>query len=436
MAVGQKGGIFLGCMTAAFVAAGLAAGSAGAQTLTEAVEGLLQKHQRLQAAESDVTAAREQVDVAWGGWYPNLDVTTYKGYERFKKGEGAKDTHLPAEKLDVSVTQRLVDFGRNNATIDRAEFAAQQSESTLIATRQTLLLEGTTAYLHVLRAAQVLRLAESSEANIKRQAELEDARVQRGSGFSTDVLQAKTQLAGAQARRVQAQGALQQSINRYRNVFREEVVNPDSLVQPRTPLDALPTALDEAIEAALKNNPQLHSALLGADMAREDITRSRAQGFFPTLDAVAQSKWKEDDAGTVGSEIEQIVKLELKYSFNLGGTAVNSLRAAQATHSATEKRYVDTRHQIEEQVRAAWNNLQTAQANAEFLRNQADISGEFLELARKERQLGRRSLIDVLSGETALINATSDAAAAEAEVAIAVYTVLAATGRLEIAVLR
>ncbi|CAK0779291.1 hypothetical protein WCLP8_90002 [uncultured Gammaproteobacteria bacterium] len=41
-----------------------------------------------------------------------------------------------------------------------------------------------------------------------------------------------------------------------------------------------------------------------------------------------------------------------------------------------------------------------------------------------ELVLGLRSLIDVLSGETTLINAQSDAASAVADVAIAAFTLL------------
>jgi TolC family type I secretion outer membrane protein len=426
--------LFRGVATLAVV--GLAAVPAAAQTLPEALTSLVQQHKKLQAAQSDVTAAKENVDVAWGNWYPNLDVTAHKGYEVDKLGEGGKDTHLPAERFDVTVTQRLVDFGRNNSVIDRADLGRQQSEATLTATRQALLQEGTTAYLEVMRAARVLRFAESSETNIRRQTELEDARVQRGSGFSTDVLQAKTQFAGAQARRVRAEGTLQTALNHYRSVFYADVLNPDSMAQPRTPLDMVPTSLNDAIDVAHDNNPQLRAAQLGAEMARTDITRTRAQGFYPTLDAVAENDYQKDNGGTIGTENDQIVKLQLKYSFNLGFTASNSLKAAEATHSATEQRYYDTRNTVEQQVRDAWNELQTAQSTAELLRNQANIAAEFLELARKERQLGRRSLIDVLSGETALINANSDAASAETDVAIAVYKLLTATGKLEVGVVQ
>ena len=62
--------------------------------------------------------------------------------------------------------------------------------------------------------------------------------------------------------------------------------------------------------------------------------------------------------------------------------------------------------------------------------NQARISGEFLELARQERQAGNRTLLDVLGGETAMINAQADAIAAKIEVLISSYTLLSLMGGL------
>jgi len=54
-----------------------------------------------------------------------------------------------------------------------------------------------------------------------------------------------------------------------------------------------------------------------------------------------------------------------------------------------------------------------------------------LRLARKERRLGRRSLLDVLSGETVEINASSDASSAENQVIVAAYTMLSIMGDLK-----
>ena len=87
---------------------------------------------------------------------------------------------------------------------------------------------------------------------------------------------------------------------------------------------------------------------------------------------------------------------------------------------------------ITQMLRTTWDGLSTAQKNAEFLTNQARISGEFLELARKERQAGNRTLLDVLNGETAFINAQSDAIAARIEVLINSFTLLSLMGGLSI----
>ena len=81
-------------------------------------------------------------------------------------------------------------------------------------------------------------------------------------------------------------------------------------------------------------------------------------------------------------------------------------------------------------LRTTWDGLNTAKKNAQFLSNQARISQEFLELARKERKAGNRTLLDVLGGETALINAQADSIAARIEVLINSFTLLSLMGEL------
>jgi len=81
-------------------------------------------------------------------------------------------------------------------------------------------------------------------------------------------------------------------------------------------------------------------------------------------------------------------------------------------------------------TRNAWQQLKTTRESAKLLKNQARIAAAFLELAREERKLDKRSLLDVLSGEVALINAKSDAVSAETDIAISVVTLLDAMGVL------
>lgn len=279
----------MGGVCRAFVATVLLAGfvacpapPVAAEDLHELFLDLSKRHKRIQAAESDMEAARNNVRVILGAWFPELGITSHYGYEDQTKPD-ATGTHMATSELDLKLSQLLWDFGATNSAVQQARLTFEQTRETLVLTRQGLLLEAVAAYLGLINAKEILDFALQSEANIKSQTEMENALVDRGSGFSTDVLQAKAQLAGANARRVQAQGALRAAKNRYRAVF--YVAPPDvaTLIKPRVPDELLPASVDEAVDMAMKNNPQLKVAKFSADVAKEAITQTRATQYFPAI---------------------------------------------------------------------------------------------------------------------------------------------------------
>lgn len=430
--------MFIRSLSAAVLISAFAAGpTADAAELKDEITQLLQAHKRIAAAQADLAAAEQRAEASKSALYPTFDATSSYGYERQNKGNGTADTAMPPRTLELSLTQTIYDFGATEASLDRAGVEVRQSRQTLQSTRQNVALEGINAFLNLLRQRKLLEFNEGSIANVKRQMQLEDARVQRGSGLATDVLQAKSQLAGLEATRTRIQGALRNAVNRYRAVFSKPAPKGEELQRtkiPKLPLDLLPATVDEAIAIAFQENPRLRATHLGTLIAEQNIKETRANEFYPVLSASAERNLKRDDGGTVGGQQESLVKVELSYSLNLGMTGRNTLRAAELGHTAGLSRYSEDKALVEERVRNAWDDLETANARVNQLRNQTNIASEFLELARRERQLGNRSLIDVLAGETALINATSDAASAEVDVAQAVYRLLAAMGRLETAV--
>ncbi len=402
-----------------------------AVALTDILPSLLERHPRVKAARSDRLAVEQQVRVARGGWFPTAQLQAGYGHEDTEI-ESSGGNSLATRDASLQIDQLLWDFGATNAQIATIRAQLRQTEAVLLATEQGVMLEAATAYINLIRAYAVYDFAIQSEANVRQQTGLEESRVEAGQGIATDVLQAKTQLAGAEARRVTAEGLLATSRNRFRSVFNMESPLQMDLQPVLTPEAALPGGLDDAVASMLDSNPQLAAARLAADAAARQIEQARATGFAPRLSAQGKLHIKEDYSGTAGRREEALAKVQLTFPFNLGLTASNTLEAARQTASAADSRQNDQRDVLEEQVRNSWSNLETARQIAGFLRNQANIAAQFLELARRERQLGQRSLIDVLAGETALINARSDAASAEADIQIAAYTLLAAMGQLKI----
>jgi len=409
---------------------------AQAESLSSLIPELLKTNNLVKASEAAAAAANEQIRVSEGGWLPTLGVTGIYGHEKQKKPEGTDDTDYAARSVDLSVTQLLWDFGNVNSQIRTSQIGLTRAEADLELRRQEVTLRGVSAFLNLRRAHETLMFARESENNIKRQTELEDALVKRGAGLSTDVLQSKRQLASAQSRRVQAEGQLALARNEYRAIFLNEVPDPSKLKKPILPLEIVPPTLSDALDIALRENPSLRVAAADTGLARESVNTTRSSSFFPKIDAIGESKYKKDSGGTSGEQRELIAKLQMTFNFNLGMTAVNSLKAAENTVTSSSKTEAFQRETVEQRVRNAWDNLLINRTNFKILRNETAIAAEFLDLVRKERQLGNRQLQDVLQGETALINANSSATAAETDIAIGVYELLAAMGRLSLEAIR
>ncbi len=405
---------------------------AQAQTLADLLPEVVQSDERVLAPAADLTAAHNNSRVAWGDYYPQATVTGWAGNDQqLRPYDSAKHSDWAAKEGSVSISQLVYDFGKTGAKIGVAELQETQAKVAVDAARQGVVLDAATAYINLMKATETLRYSRISESNILKQSGLEEARVQKGGGYTTDVLQAKSQLAGAQARRVRAEGALVTARNHFTFVFGERDLKIEDMRWPGLPASVVPTSLADAMGIAEDKSSILKNELLKEDVARGNLGVARSASFFPRIEIVASHDSKKNVSQIHGVENDSTIKLQASMPFNLGGTAVNTLRSADSGVEAATYRSKTTHNQVVEAVRNAWQELSTAKENAAYLRNQANIAGEFLELARKEREHGTRSLLDVLNGETVYINAQSDAIGAEGDVLLAVFKLLYTMGILE-----
>ncbi|MBI1205749.1 MAG: outer membrane efflux protein [Azospirillum sp.] len=424
----------------ALVFAGLVIGGAApasAEDYRAALQRLVEGHKRIAGAAAEVRASEAEAARARSGWYPTLTASANLGRNTVRTSAGGTpESELGERELSLTLKQPLWDFGKIGGEVDKAGIGVERSRTTLNQTAQDLLLEGLIAYINLRRSGQDLEFARQSVANIRRQTGLEESRVSLGGGVTSDVLQVKSQLAGAEARLIRAEGAVIAAANRFRALFAREPAAEDRGQKILPPVEALPKSLDAAMATALDHNNQLAVLRLNRDSARAEYQRVRGSKLYPEISGVAETRTLHNPSGLRGDRTEALVKLEMTYPFNTGLEAFHASDAAREAIAVADTRLAETTDLVEEQVRNAWQALATARANAERLDNQARIVGEFLRLAREERVQGKRSLIDILSGETSLINARSDAASAQADIAVAAFTLLKTTGRIELPILR
>lgn len=407
--------------------------SVSAQTVnfSQALVPLLDGAPRTQAATADLRAAGARVDeVSRRAWTPQFELSASAGYQRFEKPNAQLHEVSNAQTHTLRVTQLISDFGRSAKSIQENEMVKMQAEAGLEAMKQGVVLDALQAYLSVQRAQKVLVFAQMSEKNIVEQARIEDAMVVAGRGYVSNVLQAKAQLAGAQARRVRAEGAQSVALYRVQAVY-GDVAAKLSYEQQIPSASNLPSSLAKALDEANTNSLQIKIGKYRSEALSARMASVRAREYAPRLQLLAESRRASAFDGVMGTVKDDRAQIQLNYPINLGMAGSSAVSGAQYDIAASIAREDETRNLVQEQVAIAWRNLQIAQDNQLNLQNQVRLAQEFLNIAREERTVGKRSLLDVLSAETNLLNAQSDLVSTDFDVISASYTLMQAMGRLD-----
>lgn len=406
---------------------------AQATGLPDLLPEMLTTHERAQAAVEAQDAAAFRHRQAESGWYPKLDLTGDFSKENFDTNkQAAQNNYRNIQKLRG--TQLLYDFGKTDSIIGQMGATAEQAEQQKVLTRQALILEGVTAYVNLLKYTRTLAFAMQSVESFKKQSGIEEVLVEKGAGLSSDVLQAKYKLSGALGTQVAVEGQLANAKSRFLAVYGFEVSDADVLGfdAPLVPYDKIPASLDDAVAAALQGNPELLIVQKSVQVAEAALEAANAQ-FYPSFNAFWEYWRKENDAGNRDTvQLEQRVGVEYTYNLLNGGGDMEAVKAAFHDREAGRNSLKDMERTIEERIRTAWQNLLTARARAEWFRSQASILEGFLELARKERTLGNRSLLDVLAAETDFYTAQIQLVGAEYDQMVEAFNLLYVMGRLEL----
>ena len=404
-----------------------------AQSMEAELTGLLGSHPRIKASESTYQAAGEGVSQAWAPFMPQVAVSADAGMEHVnnptRRTVNEAAYNRGRESTNLTVTQNLYNGGADSAALDAARTQEQIAAIDLEVARQEVLLEGITAYLAVVRQTQLVRYARRNEDTIRRQLNLEDERVKRGSGIAVDVLQAKSRLQVSKERRVAFEGALEDSVSTYLQVF-DHMPDRKAMMLPDPPLHALPASLEEAIDTAIAENPSMHSSR--ASILLADYNRDAAvSGYLPSVDLEFQHNYENDVDTVIGVRRDWSLLLKAQWQIFDGLATRAAVAGAAYQHAAAQDNAVYTRRKVVEQVRLMWQAYKTSTERVELLQNAVAIAQEVFANREKLREAGKETLINVLDSENEIYNAQINLAAARNDRRLAAFQLLFTMGRLK-----
>jgi adhesin transport system outer membrane protein len=403
-----------------------------ADTMEDALRGLLGSSPKIAAAKRNLEANQAGTKEAFSAYLPTATLGGETGYEYTDSPSRRTDNQNPLNAnrnvANLTVTETLWDGNRRPANSAIADLNLSVAQDTVTLTIQDVLLQAITAYHEVLREQRLIEIAKSDEENVQQQLHLEDERVQRGSGITVDVLQAKSRLQLSKERRVTFEGRLRDAISAYKQIFN---VAPDlaGLVEPLPPMSLLPESRDAAEQMATVDNPAIAVSNKSIDIAKQERVVARSE-FFPKLDLVGQAGYEHDVDGLSGYRENYSVVVRATWEIFSGFATKARVSKASAVYHQRINEHDDAQRKVLDEVRTAWEDLATARERVDLLQNAVNIAEEVYNARQKLRESGKESSLNVLDSLRELKSAQINFVDASYDARLAVYRVLRAVGHL------
>jgi len=418
------------------LAASVAMPSVMANPIEIELTGLMNDHPQIRAAEKSLQSSRQGVKSALSDFYPTLNLSSDIGVEKIDSpstraanevGEGSFGRTRNTASLTVA--QNLFSGYATASAVRTARLNRELAQISFEGTRQNTIFEGIQVYIDVLRQRRLIELALENEATIQRQLNLEDERVQRGSGVAVDVLQAKSRLQIAKERRVNFEGALEDAISRYTQVFGHPP-DVEAMLDPEPPIDLVPSQLSKSIDIAVIENPAVGNSGTTVEVARERRRTVRSE-LFPSVDLEGTYNYEKHNNATIGTRRDYSLVLSSSWELFSGFSTRASMAQAAYDYHASKDQHEFTVRKVIEQSKLAWQSLLTARERLELLENAVNIASEVFESRKKLREAGKETVINVLDAENEVNNAQINYTSAFYDERLAVYQLLLAMGRLD-----
>ncbi|MBB1271057.1 TolC family outer membrane protein [Shewanella sp. SR44-3] len=425
--------------------------TAQAQTLEQAVAHTLDSNPELRIAFNRFKAREEQVNQAYAGYMPTVDVSGGYGWEQTdsvstrrrvngpSQGDVDSDGKIDLERgeLGISIKQMLFDGFYTSSEVDRYSFEASSDQWALFAAAEDIALEVSKVYLNFIHTEQVLNLAEKNLLSHKDIYDQIKQRTDSGLGSIADLSQISGRLARANANVISAKNNLFDAKAQFIRVASAE---PESLIMPVPDADMLPADISLSLKLAENNHPILKSAASDIGAAKNERASAQAN-YYPKVTLEVNGGWNnntngEDGYSAINSQNvngytnDLAAMVRVRYNLFAGGKDL--ARTKETAYKINEAKEIHERahRQVVEGVNLAWNAYELLAPQKQYIRDHVVAAKETQVAYSQQFNLGQRTLLDLLDTENELFEARKDYLQAEYDETVAQYRVLNATGQL------
>ncbi|TVU67777.1 MULTISPECIES: TolC family outer membrane protein [Cobetia] len=402
---------------------------ASALTLEESVSKAVMENPRTRLQVSRHIQRLEEAETQRGAYRPTVDLTGRLGYGRFdSESDNVEDDDNwhDYRRLDVTIRQLLWDGDTTLERIRQAETEADYQRLQVAAEANDVALDTSGAYLQVMRDELILKYAQANlDAHLRISNDI-GRRADSGLGARSDVRQVDGRLANAEASVLSAQNNLEDSRSAYLRLVGEQ---PSELRLPTIDTSLISADVDSAYVQANQRNPLLASARVSIDAARHEVNAEKGD-YYPEFSLEGNRSLTDNYDQDDSSDDDWSVELVMRYNLYRGGRDQSEIRGRQAALETVEHDNDRVVRDVRDEIRLAWNARENLKRQIDYLESYVRAATDTRESYRKQFDIGRRTLLDLLDSESELFTSQQNLIRARFDLETANYRLLSATGAL------
>src|SRR6267378_2781227 len=378
-----------------------------------------------QGTVRDASAARR---VALGTYLPSLSLTSSAGWTDPSSPASLSSTS-PRNTYGAGLATSLDLFtgGRRGALRSAADADARAADAGFVFERYATILVAKQGYFAVVRARQLVGVAEEFVAAAELGLTYATDRAATGTATRSDVLRARLALAASRRQWLAAEDTLAMA-----GAELGRLVGADGPVdvEPLASLDPTTLALSDSALYALA--PAVAPVVVVADAqaaAGVAVVRVYKSQYIPTISAGAGYNWANASNAPSATRTGWVFAITTSFPLFNGFAREGAVTQAEAAADVARVTSADTRRFIRAEAQRLLGSLHVAEQDIGLTRESVQLAREDLRVIQTRYRAGIATILDVLASQTALVQSELDLVSAQFTYQVARASLEALLGR-------
>ncbi len=375
----------------------------------------------------------EDLQIAKKGWKPTLDYLGSMGKEWTKNSStGFENVNYNVYQHSLILTQNIFSgwSTTHQINIQKARIAA--SAYHMIETVNDTAFNLVRYYIEVLKSKELLNVANENIDIVDSIYQKVQKLYNAGLTTKSERNKVAASLALSKSNYITQENRLQNALYQFKFYYGKSV-KTDDFIDPDTSFP-MPHHYKDGLDRTLKNNPSIIVQSYNIKVAKEDYLEKKSK-YYPKVDIELRRSWSRNLGAVVGRDDRYSALLKVQYNFFNGFKDKSTLQKGISKINKEAQLLEKTKREAMQTYDLSWAAYEELQKQWKHLEEYKKYAVRTLRLYSKEFDMGKRSLLDLLSAQNDIINSKSQIIRTKYNFMFAKYRILDSQGDLLTAIL-